>query len=104
VGPNRQVRHAGNSGGVAHRPLHAGTSPLRFILRVSGDDAVDPDWAVEAMEHVTHYLQRLPPEAVTRMTADMQAIAAWAESHQMAPHFIDLARHFTEYAGLQPEE
>jgi hypothetical protein len=74
------------------------------FLELSGDDTVDPDWAVEAMEHVTHYLHRLDQDSLTRMRTDMESIASWAESKQMAPRFIDLARRFTEYAGLELEE
>ena len=74
------------------------------FLELSGDDTVDPDWAVEAMEHVAHYLQRLSHDDVSRMKTDMEAIASWAEAKQMPAHFIDLARRFTEYAGLEPEE
>jgi hypothetical protein len=74
------------------------------FLELSGDDTVDPDWAVEAMEHVAHYLQRLSSDDLTRMTVDMQTIASWAESHQLPPHFIDLVQRFTEYAGLETDE
>jgi hypothetical protein len=73
------------------------------FLELSGDNTVDPDWAVEAMEHVAHYLQRLIPEEVARLKSDLETIASYAASHQMAPHFIDLARRFTEYAGLGDE-
>jgi hypothetical protein len=74
------------------------------FLELSGDDTVDPAWAVEAMEHVAHYLQRLSSDDITRMRSEMLAIASWAETHQMPPHFIDLAQHFTEYVGLETDE
>jgi len=74
------------------------------FLELSGDEAVDPDWAVEAMEHVAHYLQRLSQEEVARMAADLRTIAGWAEAQQMPPHFIDLVQNFTEYAGLESDE
>jgi hypothetical protein len=74
------------------------------FLELSGDDTVDPDWAVEAMEYVAHYLQRISPDELARLKADMRAIASWAESRQMPPHFIDLVKHFTENFGLGPEE
>jgi hypothetical protein len=74
------------------------------FLELSGDDTVDPDWAVEAMEHVAHYLQRLDQGGLTRMRADMASIASWAESKQMPPRFVELARRFTEYVGLEPEK
>jgi hypothetical protein len=74
------------------------------FLELSGHDTVDPDWAVEAMEHVAHYLQRLDQDGLTRMKNDMKNIASWAESKQMPRRFIELTRRFTEYAGLELEE
>ena len=74
------------------------------FLELSGDNTVDPDWAVEAMEHVAHYLQRLSPADLVRMRAEFETIASHAQSHQMAPDFVDLARRFTEYAGLEVED
>jgi hypothetical protein len=73
------------------------------FLELSGDKTVDPDWAVEAMEHVAHYLHRLSPDATAILKTDLEKIACYAESHNMAPHFVDLARRFTEYAGLEDE-
>lgn len=74
------------------------------FLELSGDDAVDPDWAVEAMEHVTHYLQRLAPEEIARLRTEMRAVAKYAASQQMLPSFVELAQRFTEYAGLENDE
>jgi hypothetical protein len=73
------------------------------FLELSGDKTVDPDWAVEAMEHVAHYLQRLSPATTARLKTDLETIASYAESQQLAPPFVDLARRFTEYAGLDDE-
>jgi hypothetical protein len=73
------------------------------FLELSGDETVDPDWAVEAMEHVAHYLLRLAPNEVDKLRSEMQQVASWAESEQMAPQFVNLARRFTEYAGLDPD-
>lgn len=70
------------------------------FLELSGDDTVDPDWAVEAMEHMAYYLKRLSPDDITRMNIEMQTIASWAESHHLSPQFINLVRHFLEYLGL----
>lgn len=38
-------------------PLVAALLHVTAFLELSGDDAVDPDWAVEALEHVGHYLE-----------------------------------------------
>lgn len=70
------------------------------FLDLSGDDTVDPDWAVEAIEHVAYYLKRLSPDDVARMNIEMQTIASWAESRHLSPQFINLARNFLEYTGL----
>ena len=50
-------------------PVLAGLLHCMAFLELSGEKAVDPDWAVEAMEHVAHYLQRLGQ-------ADVQGIAS----------------------------
>jgi hypothetical protein len=75
-----------------------------LVFELSGDDTVDPDWAVEAMEHVAHYLQRLTSDEIAQMRSDMRTVASWAEAHQLPPHFVDLVRHFTEYSGLETDE
>jgi hypothetical protein len=70
------------------------------FLELSGDETVDPDWAVEAMEHMAYYLKRLSPDDLSRVNIEMQTIASWAESHHLSPHFTDLVRNFLEYVGL----
>jgi len=94
---------------VIPEELHVDPKTLAVLhcvsfLELSGDGTVDPDWAVEAMEHVAHYLLRLPPDDITRMRSDMQTIASWAETHKMPPLFIDLVQHFAEYVGLETNE
>jgi len=74
------------------------------FLELSGDTTVDPDWAVEATEYVAHYLHRLSREDAMQMQKEMATVAAWAEAKQMPPLFVDLARRFTEYAGIEPED
>ncbi|WP_131989103.1 leucine-rich repeat domain-containing protein [Chthoniobacter flavus] len=74
------------------------------FLELSGDNTVDPDWAVEALEHVAHYLLRLGNNDLAELKRDTAMIASWAESKQMPPHFIDLVRHFTDHCGFEPEE
>ena len=42
-------------------PVLAALIHVAAFLELSGDDAVHPDWAVEALEYVAHYLHRLQP-------------------------------------------
>src|SRR5262245_2697064 len=58
-------------------PLVAGFLHMLAFLELSGDDTVDPDWAVEAMEHVGFYLERLPPDR----RAALEEQVGWVAAH-----------------------
>jgi hypothetical protein len=84
-------------------PVLAGLLHCMAFLELSGDDTVDPDWAVEAMEHVAAYLHRLA-------AADREAIANQLErtskhlKGQGAPdELIDLVVNFLAYCGVDEQ-
>jgi hypothetical protein len=45
------------------------------FLQLSEDEAVDPDAALEASEHMGHYLRRLPAERIRAIKADLKKLA-----------------------------
>lgn len=61
-------------------PIVAALLHAVAFLELSGDGTVDPDWAVEAMEHVVHYLGRLPAAQIAALGEQVGRVAATAEA------------------------
>ncbi len=74
------------------------------FLEISGDDTVDPDWAVEALEHVSYYLLRLNEEDTDKLRKEMTRLATYAREATMHPQFVDLVSGFLEQLGLEEPE
>jgi len=74
------------------------------FLEFSDDDAVDPDFAVEVMESVGAYLQRLSPEQVSGIQSQLTKIAAYARKKKLPDDFIDFIGDFLENAGVALED
>lgn len=70
------------------------------FLELSGDGAVDPDWAVEAMEHVSYYLHRLPATEVERLSGQLERLASFGESQGWPEEVVEFIRSFFEVCGL----
>lgn len=73
------------------------------FLELSGDETVDPDWAVEALEHVAHYLGRLSPEAIAAVQAQLEQIATYAKSQQWPSEVVDFIADFLVNCGIGDE-
>src|SRR5215471_11544141 len=52
------------------------------FLEGSEDDIVDPDAALEAMEYMAAYLQRLGKQQVERLREDLAALSAYARQEK----------------------
>ena len=74
------------------------------FFEISGDETVDPDWAVEAMEHMTFYLQRLTAPAIEELRIQFDRLTSHCEGNEYDPRFTDLVRNFLQYAGLHEED
>ena len=74
-------------------PLFAGLLHCMAFLELSGDNDVDPDWAIEAMEHVSVYLQRLPHERQLDIASQLDRLAGWATASGQ-PKFASYSREF----------
>ena len=81
-------------------PLVAGLLHLMAFLELSGDDTVDPDWAVEAMEHVGHYLQQLPPDQVEAVREQVRRVAEHARKKKWGAEAVEFFTEFLENFGL----
>ena len=73
------------------------------FLELSGDDAVDPDWAVEAMEHVGAYLQRMSADQAEDVARQLGAIATNARLQKAPPEFVEFLERFLENFGVGGE-
>jgi len=82
-------------------PPELGVNPLLLavlhatvFLDGSEDDVVDPDAAVEAMEYVAGYLQRLTGAELQRVREDLECLAAYAKQEKWPERQV---RFFTEF-------
>lgn len=85
-------------------PLLLGLLHSIAFLELSDDDTVDPDWAVEAMEHVGYYLLRLTPKQVEQTQKQLDRIAAHAKKKKMPKEFIELVQIFLTGCGVWDED
>ena len=85
-------------------PVLAGLLHQGAFLELSEDDAVDPDGAVEAMEHVGAYLLRLQPSAALRIQSDLDRIADYGRDNAWSEDLVDLIRDFLRNVGVGEEE
>jgi hypothetical protein len=80
-------------------PVLAALLHCMAFLELSEDDTVDPDWAVEAMEYVAGYLQRLPAARVAAIGKQLAAARAYGREHGAPSAFIEFVDHFLENYG-----
>src|SRR5437879_312767 len=91
-------------------PAELGVNPIFLavlhavvFLEGSEDDIVDPDAAVEAMEYIGMYLQRLNAPELQRMREDMQTLAAFAKQEKWPKEQIRFFNEFMENFGVGEE-
>ena len=81
-------------------PVVAALLHCTAFLELSGDEDVDPDWAVEAMEHVATYLQRLPPERIGAVSDQLASVRAYAEQQGAPQEFLEFVDGFLANFGV----
>ena len=88
-------------------PAELGVQPLLLavlhavvFLDGSDDDVVDPDAAVEAMEYMAMYLQRLDGPAVQRLREDLDALVAYAKQQQWPKENVRFFKEFLSNFGV----
>ncbi len=82
-------------------PVLAGLLHCVAFLELSGDETVDPDWAIEAVEHVGAYLQRLTEEETDAIEKQLAAVSAYAHEHGAPDRFIEFIDDFLDGLGLE---
>ena len=83
-------------------PILASLIHCMAFLELSGDEAIDPDWALEAMEHVEQYLQRLPPDELVRIAQQLAVLSAHARAKSFPEPFVLFLDRFLEYYAPPP--
>lgn len=84
-------------------PVIAGFLHMLAFLELSGDSTVDPDWAVEAMEHVGYYLDQLPPERKAAIGEEVSRVAAYAKKKKWGKPAVEFFTTFMENFGLEED-
>jgi hypothetical protein len=82
-------------------PVLAGLLHCMAFLELSGDSTVDPDWAVEAMEYVAHYMQRLSAGQAESIRRQLALVSAYARQHGAPDTFIEFVDRFLEHCGVE---
>ncbi len=84
-------------------PLFASVLHLASFLELSDEDAVDSDWAIEAMESVGAYLQQMSPKQVEEIQSQLGRVVAHARKKKLNPDFIEFAATFLQNFGIVDE-
>lgn len=92
-------------------PAELGVHPLLLavlhaviFLDGSEDEVVDSDAAVEAMEYMAAYLQRLDGVELRRVQEDMHALATFARQEKWPKQHIRFFKEFMSNFGIGEEE
>lgn len=92
-------------------PAELGVHPLLLavlhaviFLDGSEDEVVDPDAAVEALEYMAAYLQRLDGAELRRVREDMHALASFARQEKWPKQHIRFFKEFLSNFGIDEKE
>jgi len=85
-------------------PILAGLLHQGAFLELSEDEAVDPDGAVEAMEHVAAYVQQPDPAAAREIQHDLDRIADYGRGNVWSEELLEYIREFLRNCGVGEEE
>lgn len=81
-------------------PLFAALLHCAAFLDLGGDDHVAPDFALEVLEQLSEYVNRLTPERTAEFVAQAERIAAYAEDSGWEEGQVALVRRFFYNCGL----
>jgi hypothetical protein len=77
-------------------PILAALLHVAAFLEISGDETVDPDWAIEALEYVGHYLQQLPAHQVKTVREQVGRVAVHARKKKWGAEAVKFFTQFQE--------
>jgi hypothetical protein len=85
-------------------PVVAALLHVTAFLELSGDETVHPDWAVEAMEHVAHYLQQLPARQTEAVREQVGRVAEYARKKRWGAEAVEFFTEFLDIFGVGEDE
>jgi hypothetical protein len=85
-------------------PMFASLLHCAAFLEFSGDEVVDPDSAIEAMEQVSTYLGSLEPDEVETLSTQMERIVRHAKQEKWPEDLVDFLTDFLENFGVVGDE
>lgn len=85
-------------------PVVAALLHVVAFLELSGDETVNPDWAIEAMEHVAHYLQQLPPKQIEKLQEQIERVAEHAREKKWGAEAEEFFAEFLDNFGVGADE
>ena len=81
-------------------PQFAALLHTAAFLELSGDEAVDPDWAVEALEYMAYYLLRLPTSEIERLNSQLTRVGEYARMNEWSEEVVEFIDTFFEACGV----
>jgi len=81
-------------------PVVAALLHVTAFLELSSDAAVDPDAAVEAQEHVGHYLLQLPAEQMAVVRTQAERVAALARRQKWGEEAVEFFAEYLDNYGV----
>ena len=85
-------------------PLAAALLHSIAFLELSGEETIDEDWSVEAMEHVGYYLDQLPAQRKEHLGKEVAKIAAYAKKKKWGKDAVEFFRDFMENFALDESD
>lgn len=92
-------------------PPELGVNPLLLailhatvFLSGSDDEVVDPDAAVEALEYMAGYLQRLDGDMLRRIREDMVCLTTFAKQEKWPKQLVRALQNFLTDYGIEKGE
>ena len=86
--------------GLKVDPVLAALLHCMAFLELSGDDTVDPDSALEVMEYVAGYLQRLSPAETAAVRTQLAAVSLYAREQSAPDTFVKFVDGFLDACGM----
>ena len=89
---------------VAADPLLLALVSCAAFLDLSTEEAVDPDDAVDVLELVGGYIQRLPEDRLEQIKEQLEGLAEWATKQDWPEETVAFVRDFLFNCGVADGE
>jgi len=83
------------------QPLLLAVLHASVFLEGSEDEIMDPDAAVEALEYLATYLQRLDGPNLHRVREDLRTLTAYASEQKWSRDQVQFFRTFLKNVGVE---